>query len=271
MSDNRIELEYRGRLGVVTINRPLKRNAFDDEMFAEFERVTGQLEKNMPRVVVVTGAGSAAFCAGFDVNPNNPMNSDMLRAVDEKDEQPAQIVINRVREVMDRFVALPVPIIAAVNGQAYGGGAELATRCDLRVMDPDAVFCFSEVRLGLMPDWGGSPSLVQLVGPAVAADLILTARKVSADEAFRLKLANRVSQPGKALEEAVELGESIAANGPRAVRAALDVIRSSPSLVLADALALEASNAVSLITSGEYIYGVSAFLNRKPPEFPDES
>lgn len=271
MTDNSVELEYRGRLGIVTIDRPLKRNAFDELMFSKFEAVIGQLEQETPRVVIVTGAGSVAFCAGFDVNPNNPMNSEMLRAVEEKDERPAQAVIDRVREVVDRFVALPVPIIAAVNGQAYGGGAELATRCDLRVMDPAAVICFSEVRLGLMPDWGGSPSLVRLVGPSVAADLILTARKVTAEEAFRLKLANRVSQPGQALEEAIELGEIIAANGPRSVRAALEVIRNSPSMTLAEALALEAGNAVALITSGEYIYGVAAFLERKSPEFPDES
>jgi enoyl-CoA hydratase/carnithine racemase len=149
------------------------------------------------------------------------------------------------------------------------GGAEIATRCDLRVMDPDAVICFSETRLGLMPDFGGIPSLVRIVGPSFAADLILTARNVSAQEALDLKLVNRVSAPGKAIEDALTLAETIASNGPRAVRAALEVIRRSQDMPLKAALALELERAVDLVVSGEFIYGVSAFLEKKPPEFSD--
>lgn len=262
-------MDYQGNVALVTLDRPDKRNAFNDTMFSSLEAVTVQLEKNMPRVIVLTGAGDKAFCAGFDVNPNNPMNTDMLKSVEEADEAPTRKLIDRIRAVVDRFVSLPVPIIAAVNGQAYGGGAEMATRCDLRVMDPEAVICFSEVRLGLMPDWGGSPALVQLVGPAVASDVVLTARRISAEEAFSLKLTNRISQPGRCLETAVEFANEIAANGPRAVRSALKVIRQGPSLSLSAGLTLEADEAISLITSGEYLHGVAAFLEKKKPVFPD--
>jgi enoyl-CoA hydratase/carnithine racemase len=164
---------------------------------------------------------------------------------------------------------LPVPIIAAINGLAYGGGAEIASRCDLRVMDPQAVICFSEVRLGLMPDQGGVAGLTRLVGASRAADLILTARKVGAEEAFQLGWANRISGPGKALEEALSLAFSIAQNGPRAVRHALSVIRKTCDLTTQEALDMETEEAVTLIVSGESVHGISAFLTRQKPEFPD--
>ncbi len=269
MTEENIRLDYQGNIAIVTIDRPKRRNAFNAAMFSHLESVTEQLKSRMPRVIVLTGAGETAFCAGFDVNPDNPMSVDLVRAVEEKSEEPAGLVIRRVRVVVDAFFKLPVPIIAAVNGQAYGGGAETSMRCDLRVMDPAAVICFSEVRLGLMPDWGGLPSLVRLVGTSVAADLILTARTVSAKEAMALKITNRISDPGNSLEEAVELGHTIAANGPRSVRSAIEVIRRSPDLPLAESLALEAERATTLIASGEFIHGVAAFLEKKPPAFPD--
>jgi enoyl-CoA hydratase/carnithine racemase len=136
-------------------------------------------------------------------------------------------------------------------------------------MDPDAVICFSEVRLGLMPDWGGGAALSHLIGPARAADMILTARQVESGEAQSLGLANRISKPGKALEEAISIGEIISKNGPRSVRSALEVIRQSSNQTLEQSLELEFEKAVSLIASGECVYGIAAFLMKKEPEFPD--
>ena len=178
-------------------------------------------------------------------------------------------MIQRIRNAVDAFIELPVPIIAAINGLAYGGGAELATRCDLRVMDPSSLICFSEVRLGLMPDWGGTPCLTELVGSAVASDLILTARTVNADEALKIGLANRVSDKGRSAEQALNLAGQIAENGPRAVRHALSVIRESRDLPLQKALELEAQTAAKLIATGEFMHGVTAFMEKKPPRFPD--
>ena len=269
MPHENVRLEFNNHIAVITLDRPDKRNALNEQMFACLEACIKEVESKRPRVLVLTGEGDKAFCAGFDVHPDNPMNAYMLQAVTNKDTSEALKSIGRIREVADALIALPVPIVAAVNGLAFGGGAEIAVRCDLRVMDPDAVICFSETRLGLMPDFGGIPSLVRLAGPSLAADLILTARKVSAQEALNLKLVNRVSSPGKALEEALTLAETIAANGPRAVQAALEVIRRSQDMPLEEALALELKRAVGLVVSGEFIYGVSAFLEKKPPEFPE--
>ena len=264
-----VRLEFKKHVAVITLDRPDKKNALNAQMFSLLEAAVREIEMNPPRVLVVTGEGDKAFCAGFDVHPDNPMNEYMLQAVADKNTSEALKSIGRIREVADALIALPVPIVAAVNGLAFGGGAEIAVRCDLRVMDPDAIICFSETRLGLMPDFGGIPSLVRLAGPSIAADLVLTARKVSAQEALDLKLVNRISAPGKAFEEALALAETIAANGPGAVRSALEVIRSSQDMPLEDALALELKKAVDLVMSGEFIYGVAAFLEKKPPEFPE--
>jgi enoyl-CoA hydratase/carnithine racemase len=269
MPQESILLERKGKIAIVTIDRPQRLNAFNENMFFALEQAAGQLKDNLPRAVIITGTGGKAFSAGFDVNPDNPMVSSLIASVEKKDPKPAEKMIQQVRQAVDEFLSLPIPIIAALNGFAYGGGAELAARCDLRVMDPEAEICFSEVRLGLMPDWGGGATLARLVGPSIAADLILTARKISADEASRIGLVNRVSRPGKALEEAITLAETIAKNGPRAVAGALEVIRQSLSLPLDKSLNLEAAKAVSLILSGECFHGVAAFLGKKEPEFPD--
>jgi enoyl-CoA hydratase/carnithine racemase len=269
MMDYGVSLKRQGHIAVITIDRPAKRNAFDRYMWDSLDNVVVELKTSLPRVIILTGAGDQAFCAGFDVNPENPLLKPLLAAMEGHDKGPAYDLIRRVRTSTDRLVSLPVPIIAAINGLAYGGGAEIASRCDLRVMDRNAVICFSEVRLGLMPDHGGVVGLTRLVGASKAADLILTARKVGAEEAFQLGLVNRISAPGKALEESLSLAVSIAQNGPRAVRHALSVIRKTGDLTTQEALELETEEAVTLIASGESIHGVSAFLTRQKPDFPE--
>lgn len=272
MEDFGIAVERDASLAVVTLRRPDRMNAFNQAMFVALEDAAQALSRApRPRAVVITGAGSDAFCAGFDVNPDNPMVAEMARAMEGREKEPIARSIAVLRAAVDRFVALPVPIIAAINGKAFGGGAELAVRCDMRVMDPAAEICFSEVRLGLMPDWGGGATLTHLIGSAAAADLILTARRVEAEEALRLGLVNRISAPGKALEEAIEMAEAIVRNGPHAVRSALTVIRAGRNLSLQATLDLEQQAAVDLIASGECLHGIGAFLTGQTPIFPDLS
>ena len=156
MGPEGIDVETKGPLAMVTLRRPHRLNAFNPSMFAALEDAARELSTApVPRAVIVTGAGPDAFSSGFDVNPDNPMVTEMARAMEHGETEPISRSVGALHAAVDRFVALPVPIIAAINGKAFGGGAELAVRCDLRVMDPAAVVCFSEVRLGLMPDWGG--------------------------------------------------------------------------------------------------------------------
>ncbi len=269
MPDQRIVLEKREFVTIVTLNRPKRLNAFDQAMFAELAQAAAEIATEPPRAVVVTGAGERAFSAGFDVNPDNPMLAALGAAIEAQDHGTVAQAIREMRRAVDRFTALPMPVVAAINGKAFGGGAELAVRCDLRVMDPAAVLCFSEVRLGLMPDWGGGATLAALVGASRAADLILTARECSAAEALDLGVANRISAPGQALAAALDLAEAVAANGPRAVRSALAVIRGSREQPLAAALDAEEARAAELILAGECLHGIAAHLSGKAPVFPN--
>ncbi len=269
MSASKVQIERNNKIALVTLNRPDKKNAFDEGMFSSLENVTNELKQDLPRAIIITGAGDEAFSSGFDVNPENPLVADFIEGLESNDIKPARKLVDRIRRAIDGFISLPVPIIAAINGLAYGGGMELAVRCDLRVMDKQAQLCFSEVRLGLMPDWGGCPYLTRLVGTAVASDFILTARTIDADEALRLGLVNRVTDTGQAIDEALRIAEQIAQNGPKAVRSALTVIRLSQGMDLKKALDLEAETASELIASGECLHGISAFMERKEPKFPD--
>lgn len=269
MADSIITLQRTGPVALITLNRPERRNAFNEAMWHSLSRVVSNLKASLPRAVVLAGAGNGAFCAGFDVNPDNPQVAQMIEPVQRHDRNPIEMLIRRIRGIVDELTSLPVPVIAAVNGDAYGGGAELACRCDLRIVDPAAVFCFSEVRLGLMPDWGGGAALTRLIGIASASELILTGKKVAADEALRIGLVNRISAPGTAVEEAKALACAIAAQGPRAIRYSLDMIRRSFGLPLKEALEIETDNAVSLIASGECLIGITAFLAKKEPVYPD--
>ncbi|MCU0848661.1 MAG: enoyl-CoA hydratase/isomerase family protein [Spirochaetes bacterium] len=268
MPDDGILLEYRERIAVLTFNRPDKKNAFNSEMWAGLERATAQLKKKHPRVLVITGAGGV-FSSGFDVNPSNPQVSELIDPVKTHSRPVAERLVRYIRGCVDGLTSLPFPIIAALNGNAFGGGAELAIRCDIRVMDPRAEICFSEVRLGLMCDWGGGVALTRLIGPSRAADLILTARRLGAEEALEIGSINRISEAGKTLEESLDMAGIISRNGPRAVRASLEVIRRTPNLPLHDALEFETFLASDLIASGECVHGVTAFLEKRDPEFPD--
>jgi enoyl-CoA hydratase len=267
--ESKVSVEIKNKIALVTMNRVSKRNAFDESMYSELEKVTNELKQKLPRVIIITGAGEEAFSAGFDVNPENPLVKDVMEVFETNDIEPARKLVHRIREAVDGFISLPVPIIAAINGLAYGGGMELATRCDMRVMDKRAELCFSEVRLGLMPDWGGGPCLTKLVGSAVASDLILTARIIDADEALKIGLVNRVCTEGESVSEALNVAEKIAQNGPKAVRSALSVIRQSRGLPMENALELEAEKAAELIASGECMHGIMAFMEKKTPQFPD--
>jgi enoyl-CoA hydratase/carnithine racemase len=178
VSQPSVILEMQDRIAVVTLNRPAKRNAFHEEMWGAFAAATEALRRHPPRVIVLTGAGDKAFSAGFDVNPDNPQVARLVGAVEKRDRDAIGVFIRYLQGAIRAFTTLPVPVVAALNGMAYGGGAELAVQCDLRVMDESAVICFSETRLGLMPDWGGGVALTRLCGPSIAADLILTGRKV---------------------------------------------------------------------------------------------
>src|SRR5918997_1463163 len=209
-----VDIEIDEGIAVVTMNRPQALNAFNSEQLDLLGAAFHQLGKDRSvRVVILTGAGDRAFAAGADIK-------EMV------DLSPAGgIAFGRKGQVLTSAVErLPQPVIAAVNGYAFGGGCEIAIACDIRLASENARFAQPEVGLGIPPGWGGSQRLPRLIGPGLAAEMIYTGRQVHADEALRIGLVNAVHPLDRLMPAAREMAAQIARNSPAAVRAAKSLI-----------------------------------------------
>ena len=204
-----IDLACNDGIATLTINRPDALNAFNTAQLEEFQLRLAELRSDRTtRVVIITGAGERAFAAGADIKEMVDLDREGGRA------------FGRLGHALTRGVeSLPQPVIAAVNGFALGGGCELALAADFRICSENAVFAQPEVGLGIPPGWGGSQRLVRAVGPGMASEIILTGRRVKADEAFRIGLVNTVVPSAELLGTAHNLAAQIAGNSPLAVRA----------------------------------------------------
>jgi enoyl-CoA hydratase len=198
-----------GRMGLITIDRPAVHNAISRATMAELDRVLNWLETNAKvAAVVLTGAGDRVFVSGGDLK-------DFAQL---KTHEAAAAMSRQMQSLMARFEMLPIPVIAAVNGDCLGGGCEVALAADIRVVGEGSHFGFKQVALGITPAWGGRRRLVRLVGRAKALMLLLGGDLLDAHEAERIGLADKVVPHGHALAAAIELAQQIAANPPLAVR-----------------------------------------------------
>ena len=177
-----IRLEEKGRVVTLTIDRPDARNALATQTMRELARALEAVERTDNRVLVIRGAGDRAFCAGGDLKELETMRS----------RAEAVAMARTMRATLDRIPALPIPVIGALNGDALGGGAELAVACDFRVAATRARIGFTQIRLGLVPAWGASERLASLVGRGRALYLLTTGNNLNADEAFALGLIEEV-------------------------------------------------------------------------------
>jgi enoyl-CoA hydratase/carnithine racemase len=209
------------------------------------------------RVVVVSAAGERAFCAGADLKERAAMSD-------------AQIMAQRpiFRAAFAALLALPQPAIAAVHGFALGGGCELALSCDVIVADETAVFGLPETTVGLVPGCGGTQLLGRRVGPGKAAELVFSGRRVGADEAMTIGLADRLVPAGSARASALELARQIAANSPVAVRAAKQAQRNGAGLPLTAALDVEDAAWRTAAGSADRREGIAAFAEKRRPAWP---
>ena len=194
-----VELVREGNIATLTLSRPEALNAFNSRQLQEFvERLAELREDRSVRVVILTGAGDRAFAAGADIK----------EMVDH--DRSGGLTFGRLGHAATRGVeTLPQPVIAAVNGFALGGGCELALAADFRICSDNAVFAQPEVGLGIPPGWGGTQRLVRAVGPGIAAELILSGRRVKAEEALRIGLVNAIYPQTELLDRARELATSI--------------------------------------------------------------
>ena len=249
--------ETRGNVLVLTIEGEPQLNVLSRALVAELgEKAKAAAGDPAVRVVVVTGRGPKAFCAGANLKERAGWTLDDVRRW-----------LVELHEGLREIERCPKPWIAAVNGLALGGGCELALACDLRVLDPAAQIGLTEVKIGIIPGGGGTVRLARVIGQGRARDLILTARRVPAQEALAMGLATRVSEPGQSVAAAVALGEEIAANAPVAVAAAKASIEETWDLELAAALQRERDWYEKPLVSDDRNEGLKAFAERRAPSW----
>ena len=245
----------------VTLNRPEVSNAFNTQMATDlvhcFENLA--LGADDYRCVILTGAGERAFCAGGDLKERDAMSNAAWT------EQ--HLVYERmIRAVID----CPVPLIAAVNGAAFGGGCELAAAVDFVYASENARFAMTETSLGIIPGAGGTQTLARAVGERRAKELIMSARRFSADDARKWGLVNEVFAAEQLLDEVLQTAACIAANAPLAVRQAKQAIHHGLQMSLADGLAFEIEAYNRTVPTGDRREGVRAFNEKRSANFKGE-
>ena len=196
-----------GFVGVITIDRPKALNALNSQVLEELEESFKAIDLDAVRAVVLTGAGEKSFVAGADIGEMSTLTKAEGEAFGKKG--------NDIFRFIETF---PIPVIAAVNGFALGGGCEISMSCDIRICSDNAIFGQPEVGLGITPGFGGTQRLARIVGVGMAKQLIYTARNIKADEALRIGLVNAVYPQDELLDQAKKLASIIAANAPIAVR-----------------------------------------------------
>jgi enoyl-CoA hydratase/carnithine racemase len=242
----------------ITLNRPKASNAFNTQMATDlvhcFENLA--LEQTGYRCAVLTGAGERAFCAGGDLKERDGMSNTAWAA--------QHLLYERmIRAVID----CPVPIVAAVNGAAYGGGCELAAGVDFIYAAENARFAMTETSLGIIPGAGGTQTLTRAMGERRAKELILSARPFSADEALRWGLVNEVFPADQLLDAVLQTAQRIAANAPIAVRQARQAIHRGLQMSIADGLAFEIEAYNRTVPTNDRREGVRAFIEKRKPDF----
>ena len=267
--------ERRGQVLIVTMNRPGARNALSGPMLALMREAWDEVDRDPGiRACVLTGAGGA-FCAGADLkamardHPGDRFRKDTSNGAAAAGPDRAGRQDMSVLEPLLKGRRLTKPLVAAVEGPAIAGGTEILQATDIRVAGESARFGISEARWGLFPLGGSAVRLPRQIPYTVAADLLLTGRHIRAPEALRIGLIGHVVPDGQALPRALEIADLIAANGPVAVRAILETIRTTEGLAEADAFKLEAAIGMSVFTSEDAKEGPRAFAEKRTPRFRD--
>jgi enoyl-CoA hydratase len=250
-------LRREGTTAVLTLNRPEARNALDGGVLGLLSRACASLAADASVLaLVVTGAGAQAFCAGADIRHMRLMSANDGR-------RWAHAGHDTFQQIED----LPKPVIAAINGVVLGGGCELALACDFRIMADSASIGQPEIKLGLIPGWGGTQRLPRLVGLTLAKELVLTGRLLTAAEALHAGLVNQLAPAAEVLPRALAFAAQFAALPPIAVAAAKRAMHLGRDLPLGEANGVEVEAFAQVFGSSDRDEGIAAFLEKRPPEF----
>jgi enoyl-CoA hydratase len=253
-----VRLAVDGPIATITMSRPEALNALNGKVLHELKEALAQLRANRDvRAVILTGEGNA-FVAGADIKEMQPLAA-----------KPAAIRSFTAfgQGVLNELESLPQPVIAAINGFALGGGLELALACDIRIASSEARLGFPEVGLGILPGLGGTQRATRLAGRGVASELIFTGDVISADEAARRGLVDRVVPPSQLKEAARALAERIASRAPLAVAKAKAAVLAAQNLPLAKGLAFELDRTCEVMASPDREEGMRAFVEKRKPVF----
>ena len=250
--------EKKGSIILVTFNRPHVANAFNTLMAQEitdfFDKIS--LETKDIRVIVLTGAGEKAFCAGGDLKERDGMT-------DAKWQSQHLIYERMIRSVID----CPIPIIGAINGAAFGGGCELASALDFVYVSENAKFAQTEVSLGIIPGIGGTQNLTRAIGIKKAKEIILTGEVFSAQQAYEWGLANKIFPQQDLLENTLAIAKTISEKGPIAVRQAKQAINKGMQMSLLDGMAFEIEAYNRTVSTADRVEGIKAFNEKRKPKF----
>ena len=256
----RIDLTVEDRIAIATLNRPDKGNPFDWTSIAEMNAILEQVEKDDAiGGLILTGQGDKYFSVGADIS--------LMQDIQGKEYAQFLFAGMRMCETIQR---LKKPTLAAVNGWAVGAGGEVAMACDLRVASENARIGVPELKIGLIPGWGGVFRLTRLVGPAKAMELVLTATNLPAAEAERIGLVNKVVPPGELLAAAKELMGRVLANAPVAIAFAKSIILSEREVPVGFGETYEALSSILTFLSHDGKEGMQAFFEKRKPDWKGE-
>ena len=246
---------YGGRASIF-LNRPEKRNALSAAMISELSELLRVLAGDSELRVIIFSAKGDSFCAGTDITELGSAKADEAMAISR-----------RGQHLCDQIEGFPIPVIAAINGAAVGGGCELALASHIRLASAAASFSLPEVRLGLIPGYGGTQRLAREVGVGRAVELMLTGKMINATEALELGLVNRVMGGEDLLKVAYQMANVIESLSPLSIRAALKAVIEGANLSLSDGLELETGLFASLFETEDFREGTTAFLEKRAPRF----
>lgn len=242
---------------LITINRPKVHNALNKRVFLELEKCLLEMEQNKDiHVAIITGAGDKSFVAGADIAEMkhlSPLEAENFSKLGHR--------------VFDLIGSLRIPVIAAVNGYALGGGLELALAADFIYADEKASFGLVEGKLGLIPGFGGIGRLMSRVGMAYAKEMIFSAAQVNAHEALRIGLINRLVNEGESVNAAKHLAQKINERGPLAIQKAKKIFYEHEQFLLAQLNKLEQSSFGLIFSSKDHLEGINAFIEKRQPSF----
>ena len=250
-----ITYEAEGQIGIITINRPKALNALNSTVLDELDKTLDGVDLESIRCLILTGAGEKSFVAGADIGEMSSLTKAEGEAFGKKGN-----------DVFRKIETFPIPVIAAVNGFALGGGCEICMSCDIRICSENAVFGQPEAGLGITPGFGGTQRLARIVGTGKAKEMIYGARNIKAEEAYRIGLVNNVYPADELMTAAKKLATTIARNAPIAVRNCKRAINEGMQVDMDQAIAIEEKLFGDCFESHDQREGMAAFLEKRKVE-----